>query len=86
MKKILLMLCSFILLIGCGEQLPGDTVNVNPEKIDKIDIKTIQRNINIDVIDFTYKNHEYIYFISGYGYAATSACVHNPDCKYCKNK
>lgn len=83
MKKILLILCSLTLLIGCGEQLPGDTVNVKPEEIH---IKTIQRNINIDVIDFTYKNHEYIYFISGYRKSATSACVHNPDCKYCKNK
>ena len=52
------MLCSLILFIGCGEQLPGDTVNViKPEEIDRIYIKTIQRNINIDVIDFTYKNH-----------------------------
>ena len=73
------------LLIGCSKQLPGDIVNVKPEEIDKINIKTIQRNINIDVIDFTYKNHEYIYFIRGYR-ATTSACVHNPDCKYCKNK
>ena len=86
MKKILLILCSLTLLIGCSKQLPGDTVNVKPEEIDKIHIKTIQRNINIDVIDFTYKNHEYIYFIRGYSKAATSACVHNPDCKYCKNK
>lgn len=86
MKKILLILCSLTLLIGCSKQLPGDTVNVNPEEIDKIHIKTIQRNINIDVIEFTYKNHEYIYFIDGYSHTATSACVHNPDCKYCKNK
>lgn len=63
----------------------GDTVNVKPEEIDKIHINTVRRNIYLDVIDFTYKNHEYIYFI-GYSKAATSACVHNPDCKYCKNK
>ena len=84
MKRILLILCSLTLLIGCSKQLPGDIVNVKPEEIDKINIKTIQRNINIDVIDFTYKNHEYIYFIRGYSKATTSACVHNPDCKYCK--
>lgn len=84
MKKILLILCSLILLIGCCKQLPGDTVNVKPEEIDRIHINTTQRNINIDVIDFTYKNHEYIYFIRSK--AATSACVHNPDCNYCKNK
>ena len=85
MKKILIF-CSLTLLIGCGEQLPGDTVNVNPEEIDRIQIKTTQRNINIDVIDFTYKNHEYLYFIRRYSKVATSTCVHNPDCKYCKNK
>lgn len=86
MKKKLLIFCSLTLLIGCCEQLPGDTVNVNPEEIDRIQIKTTQRNINIDVIDFTYKNHEYLYFIRRYSKVATSTCVHNPDCKYCKNK
>lgn len=38
-----------------------------------------------DVVEFEYKNHEYIMFKNGMTYT-DSGIVHNPDCKCFKNK
>ena len=97
MKKKLLMLCSLILFIGCvkideGPKVIPESSNSNFYKVGKIDpdfdeIHNIGKKYSeIDIYKFEFDQHEYLFFNQGYGDRRSSACVHNPECKYCKNK
>ena len=91
MKKKLLILCSSILLIGCvkiEEGSKGIPRSSNFYKVSRIDTDFDVRLKygDIDVYKFEFDQHEYLFFNQGNGERRSSACVHNPDCKYCKNK
>lgn len=90
MKKKLLILCSLILFIGCvkieegSKGIPRSSNNFY--KVSRIDTDFDVRYGEIDIYKFEFDQHEYLFFNQGYGKSRSSACVHNPDCKYCKNK
>ena len=53
-----------------------------------VTIKTndINNTDNYEVVEFTHKNHNYIFVNIGTGQARIGGLVHDPDCKFCNNK
>lgn len=80
MKKILLTIYMILFTSACvyNSNIPNDN-------IDKVYIKTEDySNRPIKVINFNYKNHQYLYF-KPYNSLAESCVVHDPDCPCNKN-
>lgn len=89
MKKILIF-CSLILFIGCTKIDTNTSKTYYGTKRDDViylnkDYFSHERN-KIIVFNMEFNQHEYLYFVRGSGKYSTSACVHNPDCKYCKDR
>lgn len=80
MKKILLTIYMILFTSACvyNSNIPNDN-------IDKVYIKTEDySNRPIKVINFNYKNHQYLYF-KPYNSLEESCVVHDPDCPCNKN-
>ena len=45
----------------------------------------IRNTDNYEVVEFTHKNHDYIFVKIGMGKSGTGGLVHDPDCKFCNN-
>ena len=45
----------------------------------------IHNSDNYEVVEFTHKNHDYIFVKIGMGKSGTGGLVHDPDCKFCNN-
>ena len=58
-----------ILVIGLG------VFSVNSNNISNSD--------NYEVVEFTHKNHDYMFVKIGLGNERIGGLVHNPDCKFC---
>ena len=83
MKKILLTIYMVLFTSACVSN-SNDSNNIN-NNIDKVYIKTEDYlNRPIKVINFNYKNHQYLYF-KPYNSLQESCVVHDPDCPCNKN-
>ena len=77
MKNFIIIIYTIITTSACVSN-SNNSNNIN--NIDKVYIKTEGNlNMSIKVINFTYKNHQYLYFIP-YNYYEESCVVHDPDC------
>ena len=43
----------------------------------------ISNSDNYEVVEFTHKNHDYMFVKIGLGHERIGGLVHNPDCKFC---
>ena len=78
MKKLLLIL-SLVLLISCKEM--HNSISAKQESIN-LKYDSIS-NINLRIVSFTYKEHDYLLFEGYYNTDTHNGVVHNPDCSKC---
>lgn len=77
--KILILFSCIFGLTNCSEpKYKNNSVSVN---------NGILQNAKFNIIkEFSYKNHEYIMFVTDGNYSATAGIVHNPECKICHER
>lgn len=76
MKELYSWIIGIIAIIGLVVWLFVYTINKND----------IRNTDNYDVIEFTHKNHDYIFVDVGMGQGRMGGLVHDPDCKFCNDK
>lgn len=79
MRNIIIII-TYILMISCTSDNTFDNTPVinNSIKINTNDI-LLGSSRNIDILNFNYKNHQYLYFIP-YASLEHGTIVHDPDC------
>jgi len=74
MKKVLSILVTIILLMGCSDYSEEEQIKRH---------QTFIQNHTIMIeMEFNGNTHEFVWYASGY----TAGLAHWPDCKYCNSK
>lgn len=73
MKEFFGWLIGTLVIIGLTIWLGVSSVKMND----------ISNSDNYEVIEFTHKNHDYIFVKIGKGNERIGGLVHDPDCKFC---
>lgn len=82
MKNFIIIIYTIIATSACASDndnnIPDNTIEkiyINKEKV----FPNINGNIDIRIVNFNYKNHQYLYFLS-YCTNEDSCVIHDPDC------
>lgn len=51
--------------------------------VSSVNMNDISNSDNYKVIEFTHKNHDYMFVTIGLGSERIGGLVHDPDCKFC---
>lgn len=51
--------------------------------VSSVKMNDISDSDNYEVVEFTHKNHDYMFVKIGLGNERIGGLVHDPDCKYC---
>lgn len=51
--------------------------------VSSVNMNDISNSDNYEVIEFTHKNHDYMFVKIGLGSERIGGLVHDPDCKFC---
>ena len=51
--------------------------------VPSVKMNDISNSDNYEVVEFTHKNHDYIFVKIGMGNERIGGITHDPDCKYC---
>lgn len=51
--------------------------------VSSVKMNDISNSDNYEVVEFTHKNHDYIFVKIGKGNERIGGLVHDPDCKFC---
>jgi hypothetical protein len=73
MKEFFGWLIGTLVVIGLVIWLGVSSVNMND----------ISDSDNYEVVEFTHKNHDYMFVKIGLGNERIGGLVHDPDCKFC---
>lgn len=82
MEKIIFILVTIFGLISCVPTNNNDgnsSSHISDTVIIPLENAVSNDKMGIDVINFNYNNHQYIYFMP-YGSLNASSVVHDPDC------
>lgn len=80
MKNFIIIIYTIIATSACvsDNNIPDNTIEkiyINKEEV----FPNLSGNIDIRIVNFNYKNHQYLYF-KPYNSLAESCVVHDPDC------
>ena len=81
MKNFIIIIYTIIATSACASDnnnIPDNTIEkiyINKEKV----FPNINGNIDIRIVNFNYKNHQYLYFLS-HCTNESSCVIHDPDC------
>lgn len=73
MREFFGWLIGIIVVIGLVIWLGVYSVNMND----------VSNSDNYEVVEFTHKNHDYMFVKIGLGNERIGGLVHDPDCKFC---
>ena len=80
MKNFIIIIYTIIATSACASDnnIPDNTIEkiyINKEKV----FPNTNGNIDIRIVNFNYKNHQYLYFVS-HCTNEDSCVIHDPDC------
>ena len=80
MKNFIIIIYTIIATSSCvsDNNIPDNTIEkiyINKEKV----FPNMNGNIDIRIVNFNYKNHQYLYFLS-HCTNESSCVIHDPDC------
>jgi hypothetical protein len=86
MKKILLTIYMILFTSACvsNSNIPNDNIDKIYLEGNQVFPGLFNEPIDIKIINFNYKNHQYLYFVP-YNNLKESCVVHDPDCPCNKN-
>lgn len=86
MKKILAVIILVLCVVSCA---PMDESNIQESKSEVIYVRlknseeTTTGHKQIQVVEFTYNDHQYLWFRDSNSQSAVGGPMHDPDCKKC---